>query len=70
MAGSSIAQFCPICKEPVLPGDGRVAGFDQSAPGRPPANIVAHRGCFGGCVIVRPGQTFAQAVAAFKAQAA
>jgi hypothetical protein len=30
-------------------------------------NIYTHRRCFAGCVVVRPGQSFAEAVALAKA---
>jgi len=69
MAGSSIAHVCPICKDPVESGDGRVAGLDMTLPGRAPRNIMAHRHCFSGCVMVGPGESFDQAVAASKADA-
>lgn len=67
MAAPSIPSLCPICKEPISPGDGRVAGLDQSERGAAPVNIYTHRRCFAGCVVVRPGQSFAEAVALAKA---
>jgi hypothetical protein len=59
---------CPFCGNSVDGQPARIVGEDQSGwPGIPPVSVRAHHACIPanfGCIVVRPGQTFADVLAA------